>query len=98
MLKKMTLIFHNFSYGKRRGQMHEMTIGFSDAMDQAVGTAEYYVNKANRYLENWGKDYTIRDAIELAKIMSSDFNNTVMCIKLQEIRDAIEKISERLPE
>ncbi len=70
---------------------NEISINFENAMEQAAYTAEFYLNKSYKILENNEKEFTVSNAIELAKIMCSDFNATVSHIKMQEIRDAIEE-------
>lgn len=65
----------------------------SGAMRQAVSTADDYLCNAFSILEKKYEDWTIRDAIELAKIMAEDFHTAMMCAKMQEIRDSIYELS-----
>lgn len=63
------------------------------AMRQAGMTAEDYLSKAYKILKDEYEDWTVKEAIELAKIMAQDFHTSVMCVKMQEIRDEIHNIS-----
>jgi hypothetical protein len=80
--------------------MNEITIDFTEATRQAGLKADDYLSKAYRILkEDYGyEDWTVRDAIELAKIMAQDFNTTATCIKMQEIRDAIHDLTNAISE
>lgn len=69
--------------------MNDINIEPENAMRQAGMTAEDYLNKAYKILKEEYEDWTVRDAIELAKIMAQDFNTAMMCMKMQEIRDAL---------
>ena len=59
------------------------------AMRQAGMTADDYLSKAYKILDAEYEDWTVRDAIELAKVMAQDFHTAMMCMKMREIRDAI---------
>lgn len=66
-----------------------------DAMEQAVFTAQHYLNQSYEWLVKDGyEEWTVRDAIELAKVMAADFHTSMTCIKLQEIRDAIRDVAQ----
>ena len=68
----------------------EVMLDGTSAMRQAGYTAEHYLNAAYKILkDNEYEDWKVRDAIELAKIMATDFHTAMMSMKLQEIRDAI---------
>ncbi len=66
----------------------------SSAMRQAGMTADDYLSKAYKILKNEYEGWDVKDAIELAKVMAQDFHTAMMCIKMQEIRDAISEFSE----
>ncbi len=68
---------------------HEVSLDGTSAMRQAGYTAESYLNAAYKILKDEYEDWTVRDAIELAKIMAQDYHTAFMCMKMQEIRDAI---------
>ena len=69
--------------------MHDFELSPTDAMRQAGMTADDYLSKAFKILKDDYEDWTIRDAIELGKIMAQDFHTSMMCLKMQEIRDVI---------
>lgn len=69
--------------------MSEFTLDSNGALRQAILTAEDFLRCASRILDKSDDRWTIRDAIELAKVMATDFNTSMMCLKLQEIRDAL---------
>lgn len=69
--------------------MSDVDLDPSDAMRQAGITADDYLSKAYQILKDNYEDWTVRDAIELAKIMAQDFHTAMMCVKMQEIRDSI---------
>jgi len=70
--------------------MSDVNLEPYDAMRQAASTAEYYLNESYRILkENDYEDWRVADAIELAKVMAQDFHSAMMCMKMQEIRDAL---------
>jgi hypothetical protein len=71
----------------------EFNISIDNAMRQSALTAEDYLSKAYKILDDTYDEWSIRDAIELAKIMAADFHTSMMCLKLQEIRDNINIIS-----
>jgi len=77
-------------------QDSEFQLDTTSAMRQAGMTADDYLSKAYTILKNEYDDWTIRDAIELAKIMSQDFHTSMMCMKMQEIRDAVNQLSDVL--
>lgn len=77
--------------------MSEINLEPEDAMRQAWMTAEHYLNSAYKVLkDNDYEDWSVRDAIELAKIMSQDFHTAMTCMKMQEIRDAINLLTEEV--
>jgi len=69
--------------------MSDVELDPEDAMRQAGMTADDYLSKAHQILKQGYEDWTIRDAIELAKVMAQDFHTAMICVKMQEIRDAI---------
>lgn len=77
--------------------MSDVQLEPTDAMRQAWMTAEHYLNAAYTVLkQNDYEDWTVRDAIELAKVMATDFNTAMMSMKLQELRDAIHTLAEEV--
>lgn len=68
----------------------EIQLGFDGLMRQAGLTAEDYLSKAYDILRRDYEDWTVRDAIELSKVIAQDYHTSVMGLKMQEIRDAIE--------
>jgi len=73
---------------------NDVTINFDNALRQASMTADDYLSKAYDILKRDYEDWGVRNAIELAKIMAQDFHTTCMCIKMQEIRDAVRELKE----
>ena len=71
----------------------DFDISPESAIRQAGNTADDYLVKAFRILEDYDK-FTLSDAIELTKVMAQDFHTSIMCMKMQEIRDAINQIKE----
>lgn len=70
--------------------MNEYQTSIDNALNQAVATAEDYLNNAYRILKkNHYEGWEVKEAVELAKVMASDFHTSIMCLKLQEIRDSI---------
>jgi len=67
----------------------EVQLDGESAIRQAGMTADDYLSKAYKILEDGYENWSVRDAIELAKVMAQDFHTTMMCMKMQEIRDAI---------
>jgi hypothetical protein len=76
--------------------MSDIELDGTGAMRQAGMTADDYLSKAYEILKSEYEDWTVRDAIELAKIMAQDFHTAMMCVKMQEIRDSINEISSTL--
>ena len=74
----------------------EVELDGESAMRQAGMTADDYLSKAYDILKREYDDWTVRDAIELAKIMAQDYHTAMMCMKAQEIRDSIQELSEIL--
>ncbi len=74
--------------------MSEVDLDGISAMRQAGMTAHDYLSKAYEILNNEYEDWTVRDAIELSKVMAQDFHAAMMCMKMQEIRDAIKSDEE----
>ena len=74
--------------------MDDIEIGLNDLMRQSGLTADDYLSKAHSILKDYD-NRSIRDAIELAKIMAQDFHTSVMALKMQEMRDAIYKVASR---
>lgn len=75
--------------------MSDVELDPTDALRQAGMTADDYLSKAYRILKDEYEDWTVRDAIELAKVMAQDFHTAMMCVKMQEIRDSIQEITNR---
>lgn len=72
--------------------MSEVQLDSTSAMRQAGMTADDYLGMAKNILKNHDDDvfdWTLKEAVELAKVISKDFHTTMMCLKMQEIRDAI---------
>lgn len=69
--------------------MSEVELNSMDALRQAEITADHYLRKSHDILKEYYEDSSIGDAIELAKVMAQDFHTCMMCLKMQEIRDAI---------
>ena len=72
----------------------DMTI--EGAYSQSKTTADDLLSAAISILvERFGEgEWTTKDAIELCKVMTSDFNNSMICMKLQEIRDILSEGNE----
>lgn len=68
----------------------EVLITIENAFSQARMTADDYLGSAIDILDKHEMPYKVSDAIELAKVMATDFNTAIISMKLQEIRDAIE--------
>ena len=66
-----------------------------EAMEQAAMTARHYLSKACDILEDEYSEYSMVDAIELTKVMAQDFHTAMMCMKMQEIKDAIYELDIR---
>ncbi len=73
--------------------MNDVNISAENAMKQAGMTAEDYLSTAYNILKDEYEDWSVRDAIELAKVMAQDFHTTMMIMKIQEIRDEIMDLS-----
>lgn len=69
--------------------MNEINLDTDGLMRQAVLTADYYLAKAYDILKRDYEDCTVKDAIELSKVIAQDFHTALMAVKMQEIRDAI---------
>lgn len=69
--------------------MSEVELDSMGALRQAEITADHYLSHAYEILRKEYDGWSVRDAIELAKIMAQDFHTAMMCIKMQEIRNAI---------
>ena len=76
--------------------MSDVQLDGTSVMRQAGMTADDYLSKAYQILKEDYEDWTVRDAIELAKIMAQDFHTAMMCMKMQEIRDSIHELSDIL--
>ena len=76
----------------------EVLIDANEALRQAGMTAEDYLRKAITILKDQEVKWTIKDAIEIAKVMALDFFTTMMCLKAQGIRDAIRSLNGRVVE
>lgn len=73
--------------------MSDIELDVDDLLHQAGSTAELYLTRAYDILDKGYDNWTVRDAIELAKVMAQDFHSSLMGLKMQEIRDAITSIS-----
>jgi len=71
--------------------MEDIQISISNAFQQAKSTADDYLGAAIDILDKHEMPYKVSEAIEVAKVMAQDFHTAMMCMKLQEIRDAITK-------
>jgi len=77
--------------------MSDVNLEPYDAMRQAASTAEYYLNESYRILkENDYEDWKVADVIELAKVMAQDFHSAMICMKMQEIRDAVHSLADTI--
>lgn len=77
--------------------MNDIELDFDGLLRQAGMTAEHYLNEAYKVLKDNGyEEWTVRDAIELCKVMAQDYHSGIMCIKIQETRDAIYELSKHL--
>ncbi len=75
--------------------MSEVMLDATGAMRQAGMTAEHYLNAAIKILrDNQKGNFAMSDAIQLSKVMAMDFDTSMMCMKMQEIRDAIDRMTE----
>lgn len=73
--------------------MSDIELDVDDLLHQAGSTAEHYLTRAYDILDKSYDNWTVGDAIELAKVMAQDFHSSLMGLKMQEIRDAITSIS-----
>lgn len=73
--------------------MNDIQLDFNGLMRQAGMTAEDYLSKAYKILENLDGEWTTGDAIELSKVMAQDYHTSLIGLKMQEIRDAIYSLS-----
>lgn len=76
--------------------MNDFKLNPDDAMRQAGMTADDYLSKAYAILRENPENCSARDAIELSKVMAQDFHTSMMCLKLQEIRDSLKDVCEKL--
>ncbi len=74
--------------------MSEVQLDITGAVRQAVMTADDYLSKSYEILHGEYDNWTVRDAIELSKVMAQDFHTAMMCMKMQEIRDVINELKE----
>ena len=65
-------------------------------MRQAGMTADHYLQLAFDILKKDYEDWTVSDAVELSKVMAQDFHTSMVGLKMQEIRDAINALSTNL--
>jgi hypothetical protein len=72
----------------------EVQLDGDSAMRQSGMTADDYLSKSYKILEDGYENWSVRDAIELAKVMAQDYHTSMMCMKMQEIRDAIKEKEE----
>lgn len=73
--------------------MSDVQLDLQGLMRQAALTADDYLADAYRILKRDYEDWTIRDAIELSKVIAQDFHTSMVGLKLQEIRDALYTVS-----
>ncbi len=74
--------------------MSEVMLDATGAMRQAGMTAEHYLNAAIKILrDNQKGNFAMSDAIQLSKVMAMDFDTSMMCMKMQEIRDSVNGLS-----
>lgn len=73
--------------------MSDIQLDLQGLMRQAALTADDYLADAYRILKRDYEDWTIRDAIELSKVIAEDFHTSMVGLKLQEIRDALHTVS-----
>jgi len=76
--------------------MSDVQLDGTNAMRQAGMTADEYLSKACKILKDGHDAWTLRDAIELSLVMAQDFHTAMMCMKMQDIRDAIYSLKEEL--
>lgn len=76
--------------------MSEVQLDSDGAMRQAGMTAEHYLNAAYKILTDGDWEFNTSDAIELSKVMATDFHTCMMCMKMQEIRDSVNLLAEQL--
>lgn len=69
--------------------MSDVNLNHAQAMKQAGMTADDYLSHAYEILRKDYENWSIGDAIELSKVIAQDFHTTMMCMKMQEIRDSI---------
>lgn len=69
--------------------MIHATMNRMDIMSHSSTIAEDYFTRAFEFLVDY--DGSVSNAIELAKIASQHENTTMICTKLQEIRNALRK-------
>ena len=72
--------------------MSDVDLDGESAMRKAGMTAADYLSKAYDILKEDYDKWSVGDAIELAKIMAQDFHTSMMCMKMQEIRDSIHEL------
>jgi hypothetical protein len=68
----------------------EIVLTIDQAFRQAKATAHDYLMDAYKIMSEGYDSWEMADVIALAHIMALDFNNTALCIKLQEIRDVLD--------
>jgi hypothetical protein len=74
--------------------MRDVDLDGTSAMRQAGMTATDYLSKAYDILKQDYDGWSVGDAIELAKVMAQDFHTSMMCMKMQEIRDAVQELKD----
>jgi len=71
--------------------MDDLKIYIKSALNQASKTSSHYLGESYKILNCECGDWSVGDAIELAKVMAQNFHTSMMCLKMQEIRDAIKE-------
>lgn len=78
--------------------MSDIELNLDGLMRQAVMTADDYLARAYEILKRDYDDWSVGDAIELAKVIAQDFHTSVMGLKMQEIRDSLGAIKTEIIE
>ena len=68
---------------------NDLTEDMCTLYSQSFKTARDYLGESVNELSEYKHKWTMRDAVELAKVMAMDFNTAMVSMKLQQIRDAI---------
>lgn len=78
--------------------MEDIDITIENAFRQAHLTADEYLDKCLTVLEDYDENSIeeLKVAVELAKVCAQDFHTAVLGSKLQDIRDSINKLAEKI--